>query len=97
MHSTASGDSEEPIKVAVMDTRSGRLGGYNLNGPLECTFYTGHLLLRAPIRCVKRTSCVDATANFAVAFEKPFFALAAHMPSTYIHLHVHLRLVGVVV
>jgi hypothetical protein len=25
--------------VAVMDTRSGRSGGYNLKGPLECTFY----------------------------------------------------------
>jgi hypothetical protein len=33
---TASGDPEESIKVAVMDTRSGRSGGYKLKGPLEC-------------------------------------------------------------
>jgi hypothetical protein len=37
---TASGDPEGPIKVAVMDTRSGRSGGHNLKGPLECTFYS---------------------------------------------------------
>jgi hypothetical protein len=33
---TASGDPEESIKVAVMDTRSGRSGGHKLKGPLEC-------------------------------------------------------------
>jgi hypothetical protein len=37
---TASGEPEEYIKVAVMDTRSGRSGGYNLKGSLECAFYT---------------------------------------------------------
>jgi hypothetical protein len=37
---TASVDSEEPIKVAVRDTRSGRSGGHGLKGPLECRFYT---------------------------------------------------------
>jgi hypothetical protein len=33
---TAPGDPEESIKVAVMDKRSGRSGGYKLKGPLEC-------------------------------------------------------------
>jgi hypothetical protein len=37
----ASGDPDEPIKVAVMDTRSGRSGGHDLKGPPECaTFYS---------------------------------------------------------
>jgi hypothetical protein len=36
---TASGAqrAEEPIKAAVMETRSGRSGGHILKGPLECT------------------------------------------------------------
>jgi hypothetical protein len=49
------------IKVAVVDTRSGRSGGYNLKGPLECTFYSsGQRLLRSCLGAARRALCCSS-------------------------------------
>jgi hypothetical protein len=66
-----------------------------------------HLILGAPTQRVERTSCAEATAQgqlpslsmSRIASEKSFFYFG-NFGSThafYIHLHVHLRLVSMVV
>ena len=46
---TASGDPGESIKVAVMDTRSGRSDGRNLKGPLELVHWSVHSIGYGPL------------------------------------------------